>query len=61
MKGIRIGIGYVLGKDGKISEDLKAKQHKMSVSQRIAAKANSAKKVRYGKGLLETRPKKGGD
>lgn len=45
----------------KIALDQKAKHRKMSVSDRIAAKASSGKKIRYGKPLLETRPRKGGE
>lgn len=56
LRGIPIGnFKDVKGKDGRvrISEDIDAKHRKLDVSTRIAAKANSKKKKRYGKPLLQ--------
>lgn len=58
LRGTKIGnFKAVEGKDGRvrISSDIKAKRRKMSVSQRIADEANSAKKVSYGKAATAIR------
>lgn len=61
LKGIKLGSGFKIGTDGKIISDEAARYRKMNVSQRIAAKANSAKKVRYGKAAAAIPAKKRGE
>jgi hypothetical protein len=60
LRGIKIP-GFSLGKDGKIFEDIEAKRLKLDVSTRIAAKAKSETKIRYGKPLLRNPRREAGE
>lgn len=48
MKGIKLGHGFKLTKDGKIAEDTAAREAKLDVSTRI--KRRSSRKVTVSKG-----------